>query len=71
MRTLVITLALAAAMLCPGSATWQVQAAGMAGAAQLSTAVKAASPIQPAACRGWGSRCPPGYFWNGYRCLPC
>jgi hypothetical protein len=71
MLRLAITLAMTAMMMCAGLAAWKADAMVGSGAAQLSTAAKAAGPIAPAACRGSGAHCPPGYVWNGNRCVPC
>jgi hypothetical protein len=71
MHRLVITLGMATAIFCAGLATWQAEAMVGAGATQLATAAKAASPIDHAACGGRGEHCPPGYNWNGNRCAPC
>jgi len=71
MRRLAITLGMTTAVLCAGFVAWHAQAMVVAGAAQLSTAAKATTPVTPAACRRGGAHCPPGYVWNGNRCVPC
>jgi hypothetical protein len=71
MRRLAITLGVMTAILCTGLLAWQAEAMVVAGAAQLSTAARAAGPVTPAACGGRGAHCPPGYGWNGTRCVPC
>jgi hypothetical protein len=71
MRQLAITLGLATGILAAGVVAWQAEAMVGAGSPQLSTAAKASSAVTPAACRGGGEHCPPGYVWNGNRCVPC
>ncbi len=71
MRGLTIALGVTAAILCAGSIAWRAEATAVAGAAQLGVAAKAVSPVSPAACGGRGEHCPPGYVWNGHRCVPC
>jgi hypothetical protein len=71
MRKAAITVAMTTVIMCAGLMAWQAHAMLGAGAAQLSTAAKTVSPIGPAACRGSGAHCPPGYVWNGNRCVPC
>jgi hypothetical protein len=71
MQRLAITLAMTTVILSTGLVAWKADAMVGSGAAQLSTAAKAAGPIAPAACRGSGAHCPPGYVWNGARCVPC
>jgi hypothetical protein len=63
MRSLTVALAIAGAILFTASpvsksnaATWQWDTKA-APAGQY-------SPIHPAACRGWGSHCPPGTIWR-------
>jgi hypothetical protein len=66
-----ITIGIAAALLFGGLGVWRAEAMIGAGAAQISTAAKAAGPVGLAACARWGAHCPPGYTWNGARCVPC
>ena len=61
MRKLAISVAVAAVISGAGLVAWKANAMVGAGAAQLSTAANTVSPIAPAACRGSGSHCPPGY----------
>ena len=71
MRAVAITLVLTAAILFAGAMKWKAEATVWAGAAHIGTAAQSADPIKPAACRGSGAHCPPGYVWNGNRCVPC
>ena len=71
MIRLALAFVMTTAILCTGFATWKAEAMVSAGAAKVSTTVKAASPVDHAACRGRGEHCPPGYIWNGNRCAPC
>jgi hypothetical protein len=71
MRKLAITLGLAGGLLVAAFTAWQAEAVVSAGAGQLHTVAKASGAISPAACRGGGEHCPPGYVWNGNRCVPC
>ncbi len=71
MHRLAITVGVAAGILLGGLMAWRADAMVFAGAAQVSTAAKSAGPVSPAACRGRGAHCPPGYVWNGNRCVPC
>jgi hypothetical protein len=58
-------------ILCAGLMAWKAEAMVGAGATQLRTVVETAGPVSPAACRGGGAHCPPGYVWNGNRCVAC
>jgi len=71
MRRLAITLVMTAVVSCVGLVAWQAEAMVGAGAAQLGAAAKSAQPIATAACGGRGAHCPPGYTWNGNRCVRC
>jgi len=71
MRRLAITLVMATVVSCVGLVAWRAEAMVGAGAAQLGTTAKSSQPIVHAACRGTGDHCPPGYTWNGNRCIPC
>jgi hypothetical protein len=73
-----ITLTLTAATLILGSMALSANAQSQAlGAASLHAQIQNATPIlKQAACRGFGSHCPPGYVWTcGYYgrcwCRPC
>ena len=71
MRRLAVTLGTMMAILCAGFLAWQAEAMVVAGATHVSTAAKLVAPVTPAACRGNGEHCPPGYVWNGNRLVPC
>ena len=72
MRTMILTLGLTAAILFAAASSWKAEATVAQGAAKIGTAAQsAATPIKPAACRGGGAHCPPGWVWNGRRCVPC
>jgi len=76
MQKLTITLAVAAAMLFAGSLTWKAGAEMWRGAKDISGSAQNFTPVQPAACRGRGPHCPPGYTWTcrrwaGCWCRPC
>ena len=72
MHRLVITVVMTIAFVCGGLFAWHAEAMPTVGAAQIrATADSIATTAKPAACRGWGARCPPGYVWNGARCVPC
>jgi hypothetical protein len=71
MHRLAIALVAMTVISCAGLAAWKAEAMVLTGAAQLSTSAKALNPVTPAACRGGGEHCPPGYIWNGNRCVPC
>jgi hypothetical protein len=71
MRRLAITLTMTATILCAGLLAWKAEATTWAGAKQLRNAAETVNPVDKAACRGWGEHCPPGYIWNGFRCVPC
>ena len=59
------------ALLTTVSLPWEAEAMVPAIAAQIRAVVQTVKPVEPAACRGWGEHCPPGYVWNGRRCVPC
>jgi hypothetical protein len=69
MRKLMITLAAAAALAGAGASLWQAQAANFQDPA-LTSKLRNYTPLQPAACRGWGPWCPPGRtrVCNAWRC---
>ncbi len=71
MRRLTIALVMTSVMSCVGLVAWQAEAMVGAGAAPHGTAAKSTQPVTPAACGGRGAHCPPGYTWNGNRCVPC
>ena len=56
-----ITLALAMALAFAGSAVVTADAQTTRGANNIAGAVENFTPIQPAACRGWGPYCRPGF----------
>ena len=56
-----ITLALAIALAFAGSAISTADAQTTRGANDIAGAAQNFSPIQPAACRGWGPYCRPGF----------
>ena len=60
MRTTVLTLVATAAILLSGASAWNAQAETWRGAADISSAAKNFTPIEKAACFGWG-RCAPGF----------
>jgi hypothetical protein len=75
MRKLTLKLTAAALMLGATALTANAQTQ-TPGAAGLHAQIKNATPIEKAACRGFGSHCPPGYVWAcGYygrcACRPC
>jgi hypothetical protein len=69
-----IVAAVVAILLVSGSA-WKADAATIIGSTALPTAAKNFSPIQKAACGGYGRYCGPGYVrtCGPYRCWcrPC
>jgi hypothetical protein len=67
MRKLMITLAATAAL--AGASLWQAQAANFQDPA-LTSKLRNTTPVQPAACRGWGPYCGPGRtrVCNAFRC---
>ena len=62
MRKLRFAIALAAALLVAGLASWTAEATTV-GTAGLPNAVEKYSLIEKAACVGYGKHCPPGYTW--------
>lgn len=70
MRKLAFALA-AAALLSAVSLSWNAEATIVSAASQIRAAVHTVKPVTNAACRGTGAHCPPGYVWNGRRCVPC
>jgi hypothetical protein len=71
MQRLMLTLVVATVFVSGGLVAWKAEAMVGAGGVQVSTAAKATSPVDRAACGGRGEHCPPGYNWNGNRCVPC
>ena len=75
MRKLTITIAAAAAVIGAGLFAWNAEATTGTAAATLGATAKNYSPVQKAACHGWGRHCPPGFRWTcgPYRCWcpPC
>ena len=67
MRKLVVTLAMTAAILFTGMLTWKAEAATWLEKSKLRAAAENYTPIEKAACYGWGRNCPPGRVW---RCGP-
>jgi hypothetical protein len=74
MRKLSVTVLAAAAIFLVGSLACKADVATSNGTA-LPKAAKNFSPVEPAACRGFGEHCPPGFVWTcgGGRCWcrPC
>lgn len=66
-----ISILLAVAALLSTSLAWEAGATVPSIAAQVRAVVQTIKPVERAACRGWGEHCPPGYVWNGRRCVPC
>ena len=76
MRKVAIALSVAAAVLFAGGIAWKADATTWrSGTLNLPSAAKNYSPIENAACYGWGAHCPPGYHWvctpNKCKCRPC
>jgi hypothetical protein len=73
MRKTMLTLALALAF--AGSAAFTADAQTSRGANNIAGAAQNFTPIEPAACRGWGPYCRPGFtrVCNRFRCWcrPC
>ncbi len=73
MRKLIVVASALLLGMMAATANAQTQASG---AAHIQAQARNATPIvTQAACRGWGSQCPPGYIWTCYRyrcwCRPC
>ena len=70
MHRLAIALIVATVM-CVVSLPWKAEATIPSAGAQMRAATQSVQTVLPAACRGWGAHCPPGYIWTGDRCVPC
>jgi len=70
MRKVLIVLAISSAVIGVGMFAWKAEATTGTAAAALGAMGKNYSPVQKAACVGWGKHCPPGYRWfcGPYRC---
>ena len=70
-----VTLTLAIALLFAGSAALTADAQTSRGANNIAGAAQNFTPIEPAACRGWGPYCRPGFVrvCGRFRCWcrPC
>jgi hypothetical protein len=70
-----VTLTLAIALLFAGSAVLTADAQTSRGANNIAGAAQNFTPIEPAACRGWGPYCRPGFVRTCGRfrcwCRPC
>jgi hypothetical protein len=71
-----LTMTFTAAVFAIGTMAVAANAQTSAGASGLHSQVQNATPIvKQAACRGFGSRCGPGWTWAcgpwGCRCRPC
>jgi len=70
-----VTLTLAIALLFAGSAVLTADAQTSRGANNIAGATQNFTPIEPAACRGWGPYCRPGFVrvCGRFRCWcrPC
>lgn len=70
-----VTLSLAIALLFAGSAVLTADAQTSRGANNIAGAAQNFTPIEPAACRGWGPYCRPGFVRTCGRfrcwCRPC
>jgi hypothetical protein len=73
MRKLVVTAV--ATIFLTGSFVWQAQAQTQQGLVGIHSAAKNYTPVEKAACQGWGPFCGPGYVraCGPYRCWcrPC
>jgi hypothetical protein len=72
MRKLMVTLTMTAAILFAGAFAWKAEAATWLEKAGLRAAAENYTPIEKAACWGWGPHCGPGWHWvcgpYGQRC---
>jgi hypothetical protein len=75
MRKLTLILIAATAMVFAGLLVWKAEAMPAAGAANIGAVSKSLSPVEKAACGGWGRHCRPGRHWvcrpRGCWCAPC
>ena len=75
MRKLTVTVMAAAVILLVNSMGWSAHAATIAPMSAIPNAAKNFSPVQQAACQGWGRWCGPGFVrtCGPYRCWcrPC
>jgi hypothetical protein len=75
MRKLIVTLTASAAIFMSGMTVWQAEAQTLRGAANVAANVRNYTPIEKAACQGWGRWCGPGFVraCGPYRCWcrPC
>ncbi len=75
MRKLIVTAAAMAALFVIGSSIEPAQAQTTRAAASIAAATQNFTPIEKAACRGWGRWCGPGYVraCGPFRCWcrPC
>ncbi len=70
MHKLVMIFAMTTAMLFAGSLIWKAEAQTWRGAASINSASENYTPIEKAACRGYGRFCGPGYTraCDAFRC---
>jgi hypothetical protein len=72
MRKLAVALTAAAAILFAGTLAWKAEAETWRGAKDIANTAQNFTPIQQAACGGWGPHCRPGRQWvcgpYGRRC---
>jgi hypothetical protein len=76
MQKFAIMLVVAAATLLAGPLTRNAEAATWRGATDIPGSAQNFTPVEPAACRGWGPHCRPGFTWTcrrwrGCWCRPC
>jgi hypothetical protein len=75
MGRLPILVAAIIAVVVVGSLPWNVEAQTLGGAASIKAATQNFTPIERAACGGWGRHCGPGWFWRfgrrGWACYRC
>ena len=75
MRKLIVTLTATTAIFMSGLLVIEADAQTLRGAANLAAAARNYTPVEGAACRGWGRWCGPGYVraCGPFRCWcrPC